>query len=450
MKMVLALMLGLALGAGAAQAGRIKQIVVENNTKTTDETVILIAGIAVGDHFTPNMVEHIQADLVGSGLFQDVFVLYQVVQGGYRVIISAKDKHSWVIAPTYYNQPTNMGGGVGFGENNLFGENKKLLLYGQIATGDSFFIGAYIDPSILGTRFKWQLDTYLLRERVIEYTPPAGYFDTPQGARISKLNYLNVGTKAGLKLFRGASFDVRLRGAKVFYDDTQLAEGAQVSDVTTDPAATPETIPDPGAEGYDVSTEILLEYDTRANWYGIRHGNRYRLSYERALPQLGSEFDYWYATARFERARKYFERHNLILRAMVGHGRDLPFHQEYSAGGTDLRGFKNDQFRGDFKAAMNIEYSVPVVTIKGVALRLVGFTDTSYTTFLDADPAVDTFRNYLPGHSDDRMAPLKNTVGLGTRLYVRQIVLPLLGLDVGYGIERKDWEIYLAIGLTDT
>jgi hypothetical protein len=256
-----------------------------------------------------------------------------------------------------------------------------------------------------------------------------------------------------VKLFRGAGFDVRLRGAKVFYDDTQLAEGAQVSDVTTDPAATPETIPGPGAEGYDVSTEILLDYDTRANWYGISQGNRYRLSYERALPQIGSDFDYWYATARYERARKYFERHNLILRAMVGYGRDLPFQQEYSAGGTDLRGFKNDQFRGDLKAAMNIEYSMPLITIKGVALRLLGFADSSYTTFLDAEPAVDTFRNYLPGQGDgsieDKLAPFKNTVGLGTRIYVRQLVLPLLGLDVGYGIERKDWEIYLAIGLTD-
>ena len=30
-----------------------------------------------------------------------------------------------------------------------------------------------------------------------------------------------------------------------------------------------------------------------------------------------------------------------------------------------------------------------------------------------------------------------------------KIVLPLLGLDFGYGVERGDYEIYLAIGLTD-
>ena len=47
------------------------------------------------------------------------------------------------------------------------------------------------------------------------------------------------------------------------------------------------------------------------------------------------------------------------------------------------------------------------------------------------------------------LAPFKNSVGVGTRLYLRQIVLPLLGLDFGYGLEARDFQIYLAIGLTD-
>ena len=32
---------------------------------------------------------------------------------------------------------------------------------------------------------------------------------------------------------------------------------------------------------------------------------------------------------------------------------------------------------------------------------------------------------------------------------LRQIVLPLLGLDFGYGLEARDYQVYLAIGLTD-
>src|SRR4029078_11197112 len=127
------------------------------------------------------MTARIKPDLVSSGLFKEVDGFWEACgpathppckEAGVRVHLTVKDKHSWVIAPAFYHQPTNKGGGVGFGENNLFGQNQKLLLYGQIATGDSFFIGAWLVPSIGGTRFYSQLDTYLKSARNIEYTAP--------------------------------------------------------------------------------------------------------------------------------------------------------------------------------------------------------------------------------------------------------------------------------------
>lgn len=429
-----------------ASAEVIKDIVVQENTKTRTETVVLIAGIERGDDFTPESLERIRADLVNSGLFKDVEVFSAPVPGGIQVVIVARDKHSWVIAPTFYNQPTNKGGGIGFGENNLFGENKKLLLYGQVATGDSFFVGAYVDPSIRGTRFRWALDVFLKSERTIEYSIPTDYVDDPAPLRRSRLNYLNSGARLGVTLFRGATLDARLRGAHVSYGDTTLDPTATIEQITGDPASL--SVPDPGVEGWDVSTEVIIAIDRRANWYGISHGDKYQLNFEHSLKALGSDFDYWYATASVERARKYFERHNLVIRARAGLGKDLPFQQEFLAGGTTLRGFKNSQMRGDFKASANIEYSVPFINIKGLAMRMLAFVDTSYTAFLDVS-ATDAHRHYLPGTDRLGLAPFKNSIGVGTRLYIRQIVLPLLGLDLGYSPERRAAEIYLAIGLTD-
>jgi outer membrane protein assembly factor BamA len=353
-----------------------------------------------------------------------------------------------VIAPTYYDQPTNKGGGIGFGENNLFGTNKKLLLYGQIATGDSFFIGAYVDPSIAGTRLRWQADVYLASQRTFEYSPPDEFLDETRPVRKSRMNYLNVGGKLGMNLFRGAAIDARLRGAHVSYEDVGLTDGTDLSEVTDDPGAIAP--PPPGKEGYDVSALGMITYDSRANWYGITHGDRYKVMYEEALPDLGSDFEYWSVAMSAERARKYFEQHNLILRAMVGFGETLPFQGEFLAGGTNLRGYRNNEFRGDIKAATNLEYSVPIFTIKGFALRGLLFGDAAYVTFRDtSDGGGSLDRNYLPGSDVRGLAPLKTTVGLGTRIYVRQIVLPLLGLDVGYGLERGAVEVYFAIGLTD-
>jgi outer membrane protein assembly factor BamA len=261
--------------------------------------------------------------------------------------------------------------------------------------------------------------------------------------------YLNAGVTLTTNIGDHWSLDARVRGAKVAYQDTELAPDAVVADVTDDPAVTPDNIPDPGVPGYDVSGELTVEYDNRANWYGVSHGNRYRLRLSYAPEWDYSDFAYWYGSFDLQWARRFFARHNLVFKATAGYGRDVPFQHEFTSGGTDLRGFKNDQYRGDVQAAASVEYSVPVVAIKGVALRALAFADTAYTALYNADPATDTVRNYLPGQGALGLAPWKNTVGVGIRLNVRQIVLPLLGVDFGYGIERKSTEIYLAIGLTD-
>ncbi len=244
----------LAAARAAAAADTIRDIVVEGNTKTTSATVELIARIDVGDDWTNDMLDRVKRDLVSSGLFRDVEAFFEQCgptstsrcdAPGVRVHLTVHDKHSWVIAPAIYDQPTNVGGGIGFGENNLFGENQKLLLYGQVATGDSFFIGAWVVPSIHGTRFYSQLDTWLKTSRVIEYAPAHNFTDIPEPVRQSRINYLNAGFKLGVDLFWGFKLDARLRGAYVYY--------SKVAAVTDDPAqlhgVDPASPAKPGKEG---------------------------------------------------------------------------------------------------------------------------------------------------------------------------------------------------------
>lgn len=454
--------LALALAVpGVAAAETIREIVVDGNTKTTSPTVELIAKIEVGDDWSLDMLDRIKADLVSSGLFKDVdaysepcgpTTLPKCEEAGVRVHLSVKDKHSWVIAPAFYNQPTNTGGGVGFGENNLFGENQKLLLYGQIATGDSFFIGAWVIPSIAGSRFYAQMDTYLKTSRVIEYAPPTGYTDVPEAVRQTRMDYLNAGVKLGVELFHGLKLDARLRGAHVSYRKTAAVTN-NLADVfpegTEIDPSNPPPIPEPGKEGWDVSNEIALTLDRRANWYGVESGYKYSTSFEYSVPKLGSDFHYWIYNLTLYRAVQVLERHNLIAKAAVHVGHDLPFQQELTMGGTSMRGYINNQFRGDLQVTANLEYSVPLFTLFGLSVRGLGFFDSGYTTFRSAD---NTERTYLPNSArgdTTTLAPFKNSVGVGTRLYLRQIVLPLLGLDFGYGLEARDFQVYLAIGLTD-
>jgi len=436
--------------AASAAAEKIKSIVVEDNTKTTDDTVIFISELEEGDDWNADMVDVVKTRLVSSGLFKDVEVFWTPAPkgGGVVVHILAKDKHSWVIAPAFYNQPTNVGGGVGFGENNLFGQNQKLLLYGQLATGDSFFIGAWVIPSIGGTHLYAQFDTYLKYARNIEYNAPTDYLikNEIHGVRQSRMLYLNGGFRLGWEFIRGIKLDTRLRGAKVSYRDVKWLPEATPDDL---PAGTAldQPPPPPGTEGWDISNETNLTFDTRANWYGVQSGHRYKLTFEQALPALGSDFDYWIGTLDVFKAIKILDRHNFIAKANVAYGHNLPFQQELKTGGTSMRGFVNDEFRGNFRTLVNLEYSVPVFTIKGFGVRALAFWDSAYTTFTKTSD--NPSRNYLADPQVRGLDGFKNSVGVGTRFYLRQIVLPLLGLDFGYGLEARDFQIYLAIGLTD-
>lgn len=422
----------------------ISEIVVEGNRKTTSATVREISDLRVGDPWTEAQRRRAEDELITSGLFQSVEVDDQTTATGVRVVLRVRDKHSWLIAPTFYWQPTNRGGGLGFGENNLFGRNEKLLLYAQAATGDSFFIGAFIDPSWRGGPWRWQLDVYLRSARVIEYAPPRAWRDDPAPVRESRLQYLNVGGKLGKELSEGAVLEGRLRGAHVSFSDVRLAGGATLEDVGVAPG---DAVPAPGAPGWDLSAEVLASYDDRVNTWGLVEGSRILMTWERSLP--GSDFHYWYVGGALQRGFVVGPDHNLVAELTVGVGEDLPFQQEYSIGGTQHRGLENGQLRGDVRGNASVEYSVPVLGHRGVALRALGFVDAGYAGFFDIEPDDARFRHYLPGADAGGAAPYKTSVGLGTRVFLRQVVLPLLGLDFGYGVERRDFEIYLAIGLVD-
>ncbi len=453
----LALVVGISVAARVAEADTIREILVEQNTKTDDDTVALIAQLDVGDDWSGDMNELVKKRLLQSGLFRDAEVFSSQVEGGVRITITVHDKHSWVIAPAFYNQPTNKGVGVGFGENNLFGKNQKLLVYGQVASGDTFFLGAWVIPAIGGSRFYAQFDTYLKQARIIEYASPKKWRDSPIPVRESRMNYLNGGIRLGVEPIRGWRIDTRLRAAKVsFPDDSLFSDSPALKYLGKDPAnamadiGTPaDMIQPPGADGLDVSNEISLTIDRRASYLGVSTGKKYSLWFEHSLEALGSDFKYYSLSASFFRGWQVLERHNFILRLSGNYGHHLPFQQEYSLGGTSMRGFVNNQYRGDVRGQVNVEHSFPLFGFKGFSARGLLFFDSGYTTVLTTD---NPDRNYLPGSKrteQPTFAGFKNSVGIGTRFYLQQIVLPLLGVDFGYGLEAGDFQIYLAIGLTD-
>jgi hypothetical protein len=280
---------------------------------------------------------------------------------------------------------------------------------------------------------------------MIEYAAPTSYIDNPAAVREENLDYLNGGLKLGIEPLRGIKLDTRLRSAYVTYSGVQLAPGATAAEVLGPNAPANARIPAPGNTGWDTSSETDFTVDRRANWEGVYTGYRYQLQYEFSLPTLSDfHYDRW-GLAQYH-AWRILEHHDLVWKDSLNIGHHLPFQQELLTGGPDMRGWLNYQFRGDFQFEQTVEYSVPLFEVYGLSVRGLGFWDSAYTTFLTTS---NPERDYLPDSQARGFAPFKNSIGVGTRLFLRQIVIPLLGVDVGYGIEAKDVQIYLAVGLTD-
>ncbi len=422
---------------GAETPRPIIGVSVRGDSKTTDDTAAYLSHVAVGDRITSRDVARIEEALLSSELFKSVKVTLEEGPGGWLVVATLDDKHSWVIAPTVFLLSGNQAFGVGFAENNFRGKNEKILLYGQLGTRESLFFGTFLNPSISGGPLSYRIDLYAYRRGITEYENPIGDATDASIARITTTTYLGFGGLIGFRPLWWLVADLRFRGAYVTFRDTHL----------DDAAATPSPIPQ--NDGWDVSMQPRLTLDARHHRFGVTWGPYAQVILDHSIPGL-DDYDYESALIRAYYSWRLFGEHQLEVRLGGAIGRHLPLHEDFALGSaSDMRGYSVDRFRGDRRAFGRAEYSVPLFKWKYFAFRGIGFYDSGVIGFHDPRTVDDRGeRRYLvtQARGIDRW---RNDVGLGLRVYIKAIVLPLLGFDVGYGIEGKSPAVYFEVGLTD-
>ena len=178
----------------------------------------------------------------------------------------------------------------------------------------------------------------------------------------------------------------------------------------------PKTAEERRKENFGTTRSITLGriFDSRDNVYDPHEGKRMAYSVEWA-GGLGGDFDFTKFTADW----RYYYRAGgesvwaLNLGAGYADG-DMPLSQRYSMGGSDtLRGYEDDQFRGNSMVKATLEYRFPIVKkVQGVL-----FTDNGYA--------------WDKRHEDDfDFGLIKNSYGVGLRL---NSPLGPVKLDYGYG-----------------
>jgi outer membrane protein assembly factor BamA len=441
-----------------------------DNQRTEESTVRSIAGINIGDTLQSDTLDLVREHLNTSGLFADVNVWWEPHGSGVRVNISVKDKFPWAPVPTASWSANNKSVGLVFVHGNLFGRGKQMLIGARYAQIDSGAALAYRDPSLFGSWIYWQLQGVIQRQVIPEYDSygQGATLGSPIEFRETRLWSYGFEPQIGIAWFRRVRTQVAWHRETYNYfnegpydqTDPTLVSG---SDLPSNPAIHLFPATRVGTVGIG---KVGLTFDFRAREFAVMTGQALSGSVDYASPAFGSDFTFWRAGAAWEQGIRFFRTHNLIYSAGGVVGNNLPFWNENYAGGTNLRGYLSQQFRGDTQLWGKVEYHFPLFSIGSLDFRALGFYDFSAVWFRNlpdqytGNPVTDAqggmyiqrltpdgraFPTFLQsGFSWDRS--VHNDVGAGLRFFLRSVAVPLVGVDFGYGIEANNWQFIIVVG----
>jgi outer membrane protein insertion porin family len=123
------------------------------------------------------------------------------------------------------------------------------------------------------------------------------------------------------------------------------------------------------------SVSLMHVYDTRDNVFSPTEGQRIALTAEFAGGAMGGDFTYNKYTVESRDYLKVGHAQVVALRGTVGYADGkMPDSGRFAVGGSDtLRGYRDDQFKGDKMLAATAEYRFPIASkVEGVAFTDVG------------------------------------------------------------------------------
>lgn len=179
---------------------------------------------------------------------------------------------------------------------------------------------------------------------------------------------------------------------------------------------------------YGLTRSVILSrvFDSRDSTSNPSEGARYSLTSE--IAGLGGDFSFNKNTAEARRYWKVGKSQVVAVRGTFGYGTgDIPHMQKFNAGGIDtLRGYRDDQFKGNKMATATIEYRFPIAKrVTGEFFTDVGDAWGSGSHDLDID---DSF-NFNIGY------------GFGIR-----VITPFGPIRLDYGIGSQGGRTHFSFG----
>ncbi len=399
------------------EEGTIEDIKLVGNEKTKDHVVLRELRFRKGHPFNKFLASRSMERLYNLGFFEDVNMKLLPGEGSSHSVIVEIDmieqKTGIVTVGAGYSNSDGIVGMVEVGDSNFRGTGDKVNVhweFGGSGRGKNYQF-SYTRPWI---NDKGDSLGFSLYNRIYQYDD----FDAT-GNTVAEYQK----RKKGWNLTWGRVSD-EYRTNYLNFESTKEA-------LNSEPQAGPGAVPDKWEDwkkkikeniGKTNSMTFTHVYDSRDNYFNATKGKRLSCSLQWGGHGLGGNFDFYKFTAEGRFYKQLGNGHVLALRLMGGYiSGHISYSDLFSLGGANnLRGYEDDQFKGDKMYAATLEYRLPIAKkVQGVL-----FTDVGSTWGID--------RGQIPWYKDDRS--IHFSAGVGLRL---QTPIGPVRLDYGYGKKGK-------------
>lgn len=391
-------------GAGpdaASPGATVERIDVEGNRRTSAEFVRSSLGLAPGELFDPASIPALEQRLMNRRIFRSVRIRGVPEAGGVVVRVAVEERLTIVPIPVAFASRGVFTGGVVLLDSNLFGAGKQLVVGGLASNRGTTGFAIYRDPGLAYSR-------WLLAARVSGGDTRRERFEDRTLAYAYRDRFVEAGLAGGYRL--GDRWSI-LAGWFERRDDVRASPGH---------AAPPEG----GAVG---GASLELELDASDYQGYLTRGVVGRAELRQGLRLGGRDRDPLHLAAATTWSGRALRDHAVALTLRLDHVRGDPVLDAVRLGGLPgSRGFQSQGLWAEDAAQAALEYQVPVWRPRWGALTVAGF----------ADAGVVRWR----GDETRYLAP-----GLGMRVFLRNVAVPLLGFDVAWSTtaERPAFAVQL-------
>ena len=402
--------------------GNVEDFKVKGNVKTKDYVVIREMKLKKGKPFNAKDARRSMQRVYNLGYFEDVNIKLNPGRepNAVEVEISVVEMNTGTFGiGAGYSNADGFVGMISIGDKNFRGTGDKINIRWEFGGEDNKnYDFSYTRPWIDSKETSATLNLYDITNEYADYNIDgneiARYDKKRRGQELTLSRKTNNEFISNYITIKNRD-DIYKGVADGYESDSQYYENNFNSDSKYKDWM-PSTAAQRRAENFGTTRSLTFGrvFDSRDNVYDPHEGKRIGYSMEWA-GGLGGDFDFTKWTADW----RYYYRAGgenvwaLNLGAGYASG-NMPLSQRFTMGGSDtLRGYEDDQFRGNSMLKATLEYRFPIVKkVQGVL-----FTDNGYAWDKRHEDAFD-------------LGLIKNSYGLGLRI---NSPLGPVKLDYGYG-----------------